>query len=157
MICTIGLINYERFPTEDRYSEGFATLKIDLLTANVEELVKLPYIGPSKANAIVKYRNTYGFSSVEDIKNVPGIGEKTFLNIKDYIYLSRNVYEIKDKKINVNTATLEELMNLPGIGKVSAQKIVDYRLLKKIENSDELRKIGISTSTLKKIEGKITF
>lgn len=153
----IGFINYKESFSNIDDNLSVESLKIDLLTASVEDLIKLPYIGPSKANAIVKYRDNYGFALVEDIKNVPGIGEKTFLNIKDYIYLSKNVYEVKDKTINVNIASFEELISLPGIGKVSAQKIIDYRLLKKIENLEELKKVGISRGTLKKIEGKITF
>lgn len=157
IIFLIGFINYKESFSNINDNLSVESLKIDLLTASVEDLIKLPYIGPSKANAIVKYRDNYGFTSVEDIKNVPGIGEKTFLNIKDYIYLSKNVYEVKDKKINVNIASFEELISLPGIGKVSAQKIIDYRLLKKIEDLEELKKVGISRGTLKKIEGKITF
>jgi competence protein ComEA len=157
IIFLIGFINYKESFSNINDNSILEPLKIDLLTASVEDLIKLPYIGPSKANAIVKYRDTYGFSSVEDIKNVPGIGEKTFLNIKDYIYLSKSVYEVKDKTININTASFEQLIGLPGIGKVNAQKIIDYRLLKKIETLEELKKLGISSSTLKKIEGKVTF
>ena len=59
---------------------------VDINTASAEELDKLPGIGPSKAQAIVDYRNEHGdFKSVEDIKNVHGIKEGTFSKIKDYI------------------------------------------------------------------------
>jgi competence protein ComEA len=59
---------------------------VDINTASTEELDKLPGIGPSKAQAIVDYRNQHGdFKSVEDIKNVHGIKEGTFSKIKDYI------------------------------------------------------------------------
>ena len=59
---------------------------VDINTASAEELDKLPGIGPSKAQAIVDYRNEHGdFKSVEDIKNVHGIKESTFSKIKDYI------------------------------------------------------------------------
>jgi competence protein ComEA len=63
---------------------------VDINTASAEELDKLPGIGPSKAQAIVDYRNEHGdFKSVEDIKNVQGIKEGTFSKIKDYITVGR--------------------------------------------------------------------
>ncbi len=39
--------------------------------------------------------------------------------------------KVKDKTININTASFEQLIGLPGIGKVNAQKKIDYRLLKR--------------------------
>ncbi len=60
--------------------------KINVNTASVEELEKLPEIGPVKAQAIVDYRKANGpFKSPEDIEKVKGIKEGTFAKIKDYI------------------------------------------------------------------------
>ena len=62
------------------------TEKININTATVEELDTLPDIGPAKAKAIVEYRDTESkFFEIEDIKNVSGIGEKTFEKLKDLI------------------------------------------------------------------------
>lgn len=59
---------------------------ININTADESELTKINGIGPSKANAIISYREENGnFKSIEDIKNVGGIGEGTFLKIKDFI------------------------------------------------------------------------
>ncbi len=59
---------------------------VDINTAGLNELCTLPYIGPAKAQAIIDYRESSGaFDSVEGIMNVKGIGEKTFLKIKDHI------------------------------------------------------------------------
>lgn len=59
---------------------------VNINTATKEELDTLPGIGPSKAEAIITYRETVGrFNTIEDIKNVKGIGDKTFQNLKDYI------------------------------------------------------------------------
>ena len=58
---------------------------ISILTATKEEWMLLPGIGETKANAIIEYRNTHGFQSIEDIKNVKGIGDSTFEKIKEYL------------------------------------------------------------------------
>lgn len=59
---------------------------ININTATAEELETLKGIGPAKAEAIVAYREQNGpFSSVDDLVNVTGIGEKTLANIRDKI------------------------------------------------------------------------
>ena len=42
-------------------------------------------IGESKANSILEYRKENKFNTIEDIKNVSGIGDKFFEQIKNYI------------------------------------------------------------------------
>ncbi len=60
--------------------------KININTANKEELQSISGIGPALAEKIVSYRNTNGkFKKVEDLKNVNGIGENKYRNIKDSI------------------------------------------------------------------------
>jgi competence protein ComEA len=60
--------------------------KININKATESELQTLPGIGPAKAAAIIEYRNTSGpFKAVEDIKNISGIGDKTFEKLKDSI------------------------------------------------------------------------
>ena len=58
--------------------------RVNLNTAGSEELQTLPGVGPAIASRIIDYRNTNGsFQSVEDIKNVTGIGEKIYEKLKD--------------------------------------------------------------------------
>ena len=56
---------------------------ININTASISELTTLSGIGEAKAKAIIAYRETVArFGSIEEIKNVSGIGEKTFEKIK---------------------------------------------------------------------------
>lgn len=60
--------------------------KIDINTADETLLTTLPGIGPSKADAIINYREENGrFGSPEELKNVTGIGDKTFDRLEDLI------------------------------------------------------------------------
>lgn len=60
--------------------------RLDLNLASAEELQKLPGIGPVLSEAIVQYRAEHGpFSRIEDIMNVPGIGQARFAAIADSI------------------------------------------------------------------------
>lgn len=64
----------------------YNSTKININKATQTELETIPGIGPSSALKIINYREENGkFKSIEDIKNVSGIGDKKFESIKDYI------------------------------------------------------------------------
>ena len=66
-------------------------MKIDINTDNVSVLCQLPGIGQSKAQLILEYRKRNGdFQKIEELMKVKGIGETTFNNLKDYIYINKN-------------------------------------------------------------------
>lgn len=58
---------------------------ININTADSSELQKIPGVGEKTAEKIINYRMNSPFSSIEDIKNVDGIGDKKFESMKDYI------------------------------------------------------------------------
>lgn len=58
---------------------------VNINTATIEELLTLSGIGNSKAEAIIKYRESNKFNTIDDIKNISGIGDSLFEKIKDYI------------------------------------------------------------------------
>jgi competence protein ComEA len=59
---------------------------VNINTADVEELMTLPRVGPVIAQRIVDYRKENGpFTRPAELMNVKGIGEKTFESLKDRI------------------------------------------------------------------------
>ena len=73
----------EEVPNSDNESE---TSKININTASKETFTSLSGISDAKAQKIIDYRNENGlFKSIEDLKNVSGISEKLFEQIKEFI------------------------------------------------------------------------
>lgn len=90
--------NYSNYAENVSRSEGsqkrdYGSPIVDINNATVEELQTLPGIGPSKARAIIEYRNKKPFSKIEDLMNVTGIGQKTYDKLKDRI----TVGNVKEK------------------------------------------------------------
>ncbi len=62
---------------------------VNINTAVKGELVKLPSIGPVTAGRIMRYRADFGrFNTIEELKNVKGIGSKTLDKVKTHIILN---------------------------------------------------------------------
>ena len=63
-----------------------ASGKVNINTADSTQLQTLNGVGPATAQKIIDYRDSSGrFTTIEDLKNVSGIGDKTFEKLKDYI------------------------------------------------------------------------
>ncbi|MDU2574559.1 MAG: helix-hairpin-helix domain-containing protein [Finegoldia magna] len=58
---------------------------VNINTADSNKLQTLPGIGPSKAKKIIEFREKNQFKKIEEIKNVDGIGDKTFESLKSLI------------------------------------------------------------------------
>ncbi len=71
---------------ETTAADQAGTSQININTANESQLTELPGIGPSIAERIVRHRQKVGpFRTVEDLKQVKGIGDKIFIKIKNLI------------------------------------------------------------------------
>ncbi|MCC6795139.1 MAG: helix-hairpin-helix domain-containing protein [Candidatus Hydrogenedentes bacterium] len=70
-------------------SQKSTTGLLDLNTASAQELETLPGIGPTLASAIVQYRAQQRFTSVDDLNNVPGIGEKRLNDLRPHVSVTR--------------------------------------------------------------------
>lgn len=75
--------------TEKTQNKTENNQKVNINTATQEELETLTGIGPSTASKIIQYRKEKGnFKSIEEIKNVSGVGDSKFENIKENITVS---------------------------------------------------------------------
>lgn len=73
-----------------------ALAAVDVNTADAAALEQVKGIGPAKAAAIVKYRSDNGpFKSVDDLVNVPGIGEKSVKQLRDQLSVGQPAHANK--------------------------------------------------------------
>lgn len=71
--------------TDDNY-----TITVDINTDNIFLLCQLPGIGEGKASAIIEYRKENGdFCHIEELLNVPGIGQYIYNEIKNLVYIEQ--------------------------------------------------------------------
>ena len=73
-------------PGRSKPQVATAAAPVNLNTASVSEIATLPGVGPKAAERIVEYRQKNGgFKKIEELMNVKGIGEKSFLKLKPLI------------------------------------------------------------------------
>lgn len=85
IILTLGFFSSQAMCSQSKDLAG----QVNINTATTEELQLLPRIGPKIAGRIIDYRTTNGpFKKIDDLKNVKGIGEKTFSRLASNIKVS---------------------------------------------------------------------
>lgn len=76
----------QKISNKNGNSESSIDYPININTCTVDDLVTINGIGEKKASAIVEYRAVIGgYTSVEEIKNIKGIGDKVFDKISPYL------------------------------------------------------------------------
>jgi competence protein ComEA len=76
----------QKAPAARSATTATAAAPVNLNTATQAQLESLPGIGPGAAQRILEYRQKNGsFKKIEDLMNVKGIGEKSFLKLKPLI------------------------------------------------------------------------
>lgn len=126
--------------------------KIDLNTATLAKLEALKGVGPSLAGKIIAARP---FKSVDDLKNVSGIGQAKYDGIRGLVTVEEEEATVNPRlkpgqTININTASEAQLDSLLGIGPVKAAAIIAGRPYGKI---DDIMKVkGIKEKTFAKIK-----
>jgi len=112
------------------------TRKLDLNSASTIHLTAIKGIGPSRAEAIVRYRAKNGaFTSVDELSRVPHVGDmppQELEQVKQQLTIATpdnrpSPSEQNTERVNVNRANAAELRQIPGIGQAHAEAIVRYR------------------------------
>ena len=89
LVCLAGLVAGTAFASQSQEKTASTSeLRVDINKAGVAELSKLPGIGEQVAKRIIAYREENGpFEKAEELMNVRGIGEKSFLKLQPHITL----------------------------------------------------------------------
>jgi comEA protein len=78
----------QKAPKEHKAAKKAPEGKININTASEKDLQQLPKVGPAMAKRIVDYRaSVKSFKTVEELRNVKGIGPKVFEQLKPYVTL----------------------------------------------------------------------
>ena len=82
----IRVLTQEEAATGQAMSEVVSDSRVNINTAGKDELMTLPGIGASRADAILEYREQHGgFENIEEIMQVPGIKEHSFEKLRENI------------------------------------------------------------------------
>jgi comEA protein len=74
-----------RFGSSGRAIDADASGKVNINKATKEQLIELPGIGPALAERIIEHRSAKPFKSIDELKDVKGIGDAKYDKIKDLI------------------------------------------------------------------------
>jgi competence ComEA-like helix-hairpin-helix protein len=114
--------------------------KIDPNRATVDEIDRLPRVGPALAARIVEWRQEHGpFRTLAELDSLPGVGPMLLAGLAPHLSLpaappppARAARVVKAPAatagpLDLNRATAQQLDALPGIGPVLAKRVVEWR------------------------------
>jgi competence protein ComEA len=83
LVLSLASSSFAQSPAAGRPAAAKPAAVVNLNTASVNELETLPGVGAKVAARIVEYRQKNGpFKKIEELMNVQGIGEKSFLKLR---------------------------------------------------------------------------
>ena len=136
--------------------------RIDPNRATVDEIDRLPRVGPALAARIVEWRVAKGpFRSLAELDSVPGVGPALLREAAPHLQLPETAAPTRASgggpALDVNRATVEELDALPGIGPVLARRVVQWRQEKgPFRSLDDLEQVpGIGPALRQKLSGSL--
>lgn len=89
LLTAVGLLAVHHHSGATSRIAPFATRRLNLNSASVDELQLLPGVGPAIAGRIVENRTTFGdFATLDRLTRVPGVGERTILKLAPYVTTS---------------------------------------------------------------------
>lgn len=127
-----GKTDYPRYTYQEKLKSGET---VEINSADTSELKKIPGIGSSFSNRIVKYHNLLGgYASLNQLTEVYGMNEELYNKIIPYLTILPKI-----KKIRVNDTSFEVLNRHPYISYKQAKVIIDICERKgKIESMNRL-------------------
>jgi competence protein ComEA len=145
--------------------------RIDPNQAPVSQLRRLPGVGPARARAIVRERESGGpFRVLADLERVPGIGSRTVEALEPHLRLGGRssatgpvaglrAPDAPIPPVNVNRAQIKELEQITGIGPALAARIIETRQrYGPFRGADDLLQVpGIGPAVLQRIRPQVRF
>lgn len=121
---------------------------ININQADVATLDQLDGIGAKKAESIVSYRKEHGdFKRLEDLKEVPGIGEKLFDRLKDKVVLGTEVAEAAKDTTQANQDKASESTDKNVKESAAVETKPDAKVEEKAATSDKSEKVSDKASS----------
>ncbi|MDP6793218.1 MAG: helix-hairpin-helix domain-containing protein [Anaerolineales bacterium] len=127
--------------------------KVDLNTAPISDLLRVPQVGPALARAIMAARP---YRRTSDLRHVAGVGEKLYFILRTHLSVLQpglvHATSLESEaalpavtssvKLDLNSATVQELVALPGIGRAMAEAVVAQQPYTQLQELQRVSGVG---------------